>query len=98
MVLAQNIAVRLGIKYDLYGLKKTRDTKPQLKMKNERDRRRNVRGAFSVGEKDSFKWMSLLLADDVFTTGATTDECSRVLLDSGASRVSVLTIARAKAA
>jgi predicted amidophosphoribosyltransferase len=37
----------------------------------------------------------LLLADDVYTTGATIGECSRTLLDAGAKEVRAVTIARA---
>lgn len=97
-VIAQNLASRTGMEHDLFGLRKTRETRPQFELKSERDRRRNVRGAFSVSEQDVYGGKSLLLVDDVFTTGATTEECSRVLLESGASRVSVLTLARAKTA
>ena len=37
---------------------------------------------------------SILLIDDVFTTGATVQECAKALLDAGAKRVDVLTLAR----
>lgn len=97
-VIAQNLAFRTDMKYDLFVLRKTRETRPQFELKSERDRRKNVRGAFSVTAEDVYRGKSLLLIDDVFTTGATTQECSRVLLESGASRVSVLTLARAKTA
>ncbi|MBA2848712.1 ComF family protein [Thermosulfuriphilus ammonigenes] len=55
-------------------------------------RKANVRGAFSVRERLSGE--SLLLVDDVFTTGATVNECVRVLKAAGAGRVLVYTLAR----
>ncbi|HYD99627.1 MAG TPA: ComF family protein [Alphaproteobacteria bacterium] len=59
-------------------------------------RRRNVAGAFAVPERHrGAVWgRSVLLIDDVLTTGATVEECSRVLLKAGARRVDVLTLAR----
>lgn len=55
-----------------------------------------MRGAFSVASPGSFRDKSILLVDDVFTTGSTSDECAREILKSGAAGVSVLTLSRAK--
>lgn len=95
-VLAQNIARWSGASYDPFGLKKIMDTRPQFELKNEEERRRNVKGAFAVPDSARFRGRALLLIDDVFTTGSTCDECAGVLLKSGASNVRVLTLARAK--
>ncbi|MEW6145710.1 MAG: ComF family protein [Thermodesulfobacteriota bacterium] len=94
--LAHNLARRRGIECDLLTFKKIRDTRPQIEFRNEEDRRRNVRGAFSVTSHGAFKDKSILLVDDVFTTGSTSDECAREILKSGASGVSVFTLSRAK--
>jgi ComF family protein len=58
-------------------------------------RRANVKGAFVVTEPEMAKDKKILLVDDVMTTGATVDECARVLRAVGAERVDVLTLARA---
>lgn len=59
-------------------------------------RRRNVRRAFAVLERHRSRLAGrrVVLIDDVFTTGATVEECTRVLLDGGAVAVDVLTLAR----
>jgi ComF family protein len=95
-LLANNLARRRGIECDLLTFRKIRDTRPQIEFRNEEERRRNVRGAFSVTSPGAFKDKSILLVDDVFTTGSTSDECAREILKSGASRVSVFTLSRAK--
>jgi ComF family protein len=61
-----------------------------------RERRRNVRLAFDVHPRWSarLEGRSILLVDDVLTTGATVDACVRVLQKAGAHRVDVLTLAR----
>ena len=58
------------------------------------ERRKNVRGAFSVRWKQALRGKRILLVDDVMTTGATAHECARVLLEAGAASVYVATVAR----
>ena len=77
-------------------LKKIRETRSQFEIKNERERRKNVSGAFSVPFPERIRRRSVLVVDDVYTTGSTSDECAKTLIKSGASRVQVLTLARAK--
>ena len=59
-----------------------------------RERAENTRGAFLLGPNTKIEGMHLLLVDDVLTTGATAQACSRVLIQAGARRVDVLTLAR----
>ena len=59
-----------------------------------RDRLTNLKGAFKVVDKSSVKGKSVLLVDDVFTTGATVNECATTLIKAGASSVTVLTLCR----
>jgi ComF family protein len=59
------------------------------------DRRRSVKGAFKVTRARAISGASVLLVDDVFTTGSTVAAATEALLEAGARRVSVFTIARA---
>lgn len=61
-----------------------------------RDRRKNVRGAFSVSDAASIAEQHILLVDDILTTGATARAASKVLIDAGAASVWVATLARAR--
>lgn len=75
-------------------LVKTRATAPQTGL-GKAQRRRNIRNAFAVLRPEAVRSRRILLVDDVYTTGATVNECARVLLKSGAEQVNVLTVARA---
>jgi ComF family protein len=56
---------------------------------------RNVRGAFAVRRGCDVKGKRIVLIDDVLTTGATVEECARVLRRGGAASIGVLTLSRA---
>ncbi|MDO8754940.1 MAG: helix-turn-helix domain-containing protein [Anaerolineales bacterium] len=71
---------------------KTRPTQPQKEMKTLAQKRANVAGAFNV--RGEVKGKRVLLVDDLFDSGATLDEITRLLLKHGASRVNVLTLTR----
>lgn len=83
-----------GFKIDHRLLCRIRHTDAQTGL-NRVERRRNVKGAFAVGAQSALKDRRILLIDDVYTTGATVSECTRILLKKGAARVDVLTLARA---
>jgi ComF family protein len=59
------------------------------------ERMENMKNAFSVREPGNIREKRILLVDDVYTTGATVNECVRVLSETGAEYVDVLTVARA---
>jgi len=94
LILAREVARRHQIPCDCSALRRRVDTKPQVALKKE-ERERNVRGAFLVTNPRAIKNKKILLIDDVFTTGGTVNECARVLMQTGARDVSVLTLARA---
>jgi len=74
-------------------LAKVKKTKKQVRLK--RDKRLiNMKGAFVAKTVPALQGKRLLLIDDVFTTGATADECSKALRAAGAESVWVLALAR----
>jgi len=76
-----------------HSLLRIRNTIPQTTLDG-RLRRQNLRGAFSLVDEDNVAGLTVCLVDDVFTTGTTVSECSRVLLDHGVKEVRVITLAR----
>jgi ComF family protein len=92
VLLCREIEKRHSVPLEISSLKRVRYTESQVGL-NEDERVKNIKGAFEV--RDSvFKGLKTLLVDDIFTTGATVNECSRVLGKSGVNRVDVLTLAR----
>lgn len=92
-LLARAYAELCGLPLATGGLRRVRHTDSQVGL-SARQRRVNVAGAFAA-DASSVAGKSLILIDDVCTTGATLDACAAALLEAGATQVWGLTLARA---
>jgi predicted amidophosphoribosyltransferase len=93
-LIAKPFARMLGIPFRSYLLVRTRPRPNQLRL-TRRERWETVRGAYATHKTAQVDKLRVILVDDVFTTGATLDACSRALKGAGAARVVGLTVARA---
>jgi ComF family protein len=76
-------------------LERKKHKKPQMEIKKYRDRLESVNGIFSLkAGSPSLKNKRILLIDDIATTGATLQECARVLKENGAKKVFAVVISR----
>lgn len=92
--LAKQISRLKGIPLEERVLKKSINVPPQTSL-DERQRAKNVRGAYAIMRPDKIRGKTVLLVDDVYTTGSTLKECSRMLLRAGAKEVRAITLAQA---
>lgn len=97
-LLAQNLGKNLTpgmdipVRDDL--LEKRKNTSPQMKIKSYSERKKHLRGVFSVSNSKDVKGKTILLVDDVATTGATLFESALTLKEAGAKKVFAIVIAR----
>jgi len=93
-LIAQRLCANRPEAFQPLVLKRMRSTRPQVGLDHEA-RRKNVRGAFIVSEKDRIKveGRRIILVDDVMTTGATASACTLALQKAGARSVDILTFA-----
>lgn len=91
-LLARPVALRLGVRFAPYGLRRIRNTQSQVEL-TAAERLVNVKGAFEA-VPDIVGGKRVLLVDDVTTTGSTLRECAGALRDGGATAVFCLTLAR----
>lgn len=89
-LLAKELGVRLGKPVLPNLIRRTRKTTPQKNL-NDKERNKNVKNAFKI-EQNSVKLKRILLVDDIYTTGSTVDEISRILLQAGVQEIYVLTL------
>lgn len=92
-LLARRLSRATNIPCDLKTLRRTRPTETQTHLSRDK-RAENMKSAFSASPNTSLKQKRIVLVDDVFTTGATTNDCARALHDAGAEEVCVWTVAR----
>lgn len=92
-LVAQPLAYQLGLRYEPEALRKTRETRSQVGLTISQ-RSENVQGAYEA-DATVVKHKSVLIMDDVATTGSTISACTAALLLAQAQDVYVLTIARA---
>ncbi|MCK9578489.1 ComF family protein [bacterium] len=92
-LIAELIAKATNTPYCCHSLIKIKKTKPQVGLKR-KERQENIKGCFSITDSSVFKDKTVLLIDDVYTTGATMEECAKVLKEAGAKYVYGITVAR----
>ncbi|MCM1192300.1 MAG: ComF family protein [Butyrivibrio sp.] len=90
-LLADAVGRRMGIPVYSHLLVRTRNTTPQKKL-NREERQNNLKRAFNIPKND-VKLKTILVFDDIYTTGATIDEAARALRAAGAERVYFVTLA-----
>ena len=92
-LIATALGRRAGLLVDVHALIRTRPTVP-LRGMGPRQRAATVRGAFAVTRPEAVRGRRVALVDDVYTSGATADACTRALLKAGARSVTILCWAR----
>ena len=90
----QNRTGNFDLQIERDALVRTVFTTPQSAL-GRSERAVNIKNAFALHDPEKIKDKRILLVDDVYTTGATVNECARILLKFGAEHVDVLTLARA---
>lgn len=91
-LIAKEIGRTLGIPIEKSNLTKIKDTKKQSTLTKE-ERKTNVKDAFVIKKPERIVNKKVILFDDIFTTGNTANECSKVIKMAGAREIAILTIA-----
>ena len=91
-LIARKIAKTLGIEFVKNNLVKTKNTKKQSTL-TKLERKNNIKNAFKITDSKAIYNKNVILFDDIYTTGSTVNECSRIIKIAGAKSIAVLTIA-----
>ncbi|EKE25773.1 MAG: phosphoribosyltransferase [uncultured bacterium] len=75
-------------------LMRQKNTKPQMEIKRRKQRQQNISGAFSIKNSNLIENKTILLIDDVSTTGSTIFECAKILKSQGAKEVFAAIVAK----
>ena len=91
--IAKELSKFFKIPYQFNNLIKIKKTQPQIELKR-KERAKNVKDSFKLKNPQMVQEKTIFLIDDVFTTGATMEECARVLKEAGAKKVWGIAVAR----
>lgn len=91
-LIAKYLGRSLDKQIDKKSLIRAKNTMEQNKLTKE-ERRENLKKAFEIRENHNIIDKNILLVDDVFTTGETVNQCSKVLIENGAKKIYVITFA-----
>jgi len=94
LLLARHVAEALAVKLDFMSLRRIKYTPPQTGL-TRKERHRNIRGAFQLENASAMRDKSVLLVDDVATTGSTLNACAKALKQAGTQSIYCLALARA---
>ena len=93
-LIAKEIAKNIkSIKFENNILFKIQNTNPQSTL-NKLDRSINAQNAYSIKNSERFKNKNILLLDDIYTTGSTVNECSRILKLNNSKDIGIITLAK----
>ena len=92
-LIAKEIAKKLNIEPMKGNLVKTKNIKPQSEL-GRKERKQNIKNVFEVKKWEEIKSKKIIIFDDIYTTGSTVNECARVLKESGAQKIGVITLAK----
>ena len=92
-LLAKEIAYNANLVLEKESLYKIKDIVEQSKL-NKENRLKNIQGVYELVNKEKLNKKKILLIDDIYTTGSTVNECSKVLREAKPKKIGVLTLAK----
>lgn len=92
-LLANQISKNLGVPVDETSLIRTKFSRSQTELQSN-ERYQNLEDCFQIADSSRIRGKKILLVDDVMTTGATVEACSKLLMEAGANVVYVVTACR----
>ena len=93
-LLARELCSEFGLNMENNILLRSKHQKPQAELKDKQERMENAKNIFYCRQPNNIKNKTIILIDDISTTGSTLDECARILKQSGAEKVIGLVVAK----
>ncbi len=94
-LIAERFAKYFDLSYQPHLIRRTIDRMPQAKISTAAERQKNIKGVFQIGKDlNKVQDKTILLVDDVATSGATLEEAGRILKRAGVKKILAIVIAR----